>query len=86
MSCGIPPVSFDCPCGPKDIILDGEVGYLVECGDVSSFAERIIYLIAHDELRIEMGEKAQMHASQFNMEIIAQQWKNLFENSLENNL
>ncbi len=86
MSCGLPPVSFDCPCGPKDIILDGEVGYLVECGDVSSFAERIIYLIAHDELRREMGNKAQMHAKQFNMGIIAQQWKNLFENSLENNL
>lgn len=86
MSCGLPPVSFDCPCGPKDIILDGEVGYLVECGDVPSFAERIIYLITHDELRREMGEKAQMHAKQFNMGIIAQQWKNLFENSLENNL
>ena len=86
MSCGIPTVSFDCPCGPKDIILDGEVGYLVECGDISSFAERMIYLITHDELRREMGEKAKIHASQFKMEIIAQQWKNLFEISLTNNL
>lgn len=86
MSCGIPPVSFNCPCGPKDIILDGEVGYLVECGDILSFAERIIYLIAHDELRREMGKKAQIHTSQFNIDVIAQQWKNLFEISLINNL
>lgn len=79
MSCGIPPVSFDCPCGPKDIIQDGVTGFLVKNSNYLLLAERIIYLIENDELRIEMGKKAKIRASEFSMDFIAQQWKQLFE-------
>ena len=82
MSCGVPPVSFDCPCGPKDIIHDGEDGFLVENSNYFMLAERIIYLIENDEQRIEMGKKAQIRAKDFNMELIAQQWKSLFAKSI----
>lgn len=79
MSCGIPPVSFDCPCGPKDIIQDGVTGFLVKNSNYLLLAERIIYLIENDERRIEMGKKAKMRASEFSIDFIAQQWKQLFE-------
>ena len=45
MSCGIPVVSFNCPCGPRYIIRDGEDGILVENGNVEQLADKICYLI-----------------------------------------
>ena len=80
MSCGLPCVSFACPCGPKDIITDGVNGYLVEPGNVEALAERICYLIEHEELRKEMGKAARKRAEDFREEKIMQQWVDLFEN------
>ena len=45
MACGVPPVSFTCPCGPRDIISDGKDGLLVEDGNIEQLAEKISYLI-----------------------------------------
>ena len=80
MSCGLPVVSFACPCGPKEIITDGVNGYLVEPGNVEALAERICYLIEHEELRKEMGKAARKRAEDFREEKIMQQWVDLFEN------
>lgn len=79
MGCGVPPVSFDCPCGPRDIITDGVDGLLVENGNIEQLAERIIYLIEHEEERIAMGKQAYIRSKHFNMEQIAQQWRRLFD-------
>lgn len=43
MACGVPPVSFTCPCGPRDIISDGKDGLLVEDGDIKQLAEKISF-------------------------------------------
>lgn len=80
MSCGIPPVAFACPCGPKDIITDGMDGILVTPGDTSELAEKICFLIENEEQRKEMGQKARIRAQQFKIDIIAKEWKILFEN------
>lgn len=57
MTCGVPAVSFACPCGPKDIIRDGEDGLLVENGKTEELAEKINYLIENKQIRKEMGKK-----------------------------
>lgn len=79
MACGVPPISFTCPCGPKDIITDGVDGLLVENGDIEGLAEKICYLIEHEDVRKEMGEQARINVERFKIEYVAAEWKELFE-------
>lgn len=82
MSCGVPAVSFTCPCGPKDIITDGTDGLLVENGNTAEFAEKICFLIENPGLRAEMGKNARVSAGRYRLEHIMQQWQQLFEEVL----
>ena len=79
ISCGIPVVSYSCPCGPKDIITDGVNGFLVPEGDEQMMAERICWLIEHEEERKRMGRAAFERSKDFSIERIVQMWMSLFE-------
>jgi len=78
MACGIPAVSFDCPCGPKDIIRDGEDGFLVTTGDVEAFSKALLTVIQDSALRERMGANARRNVKRFEMKEIAGQWERLF--------
>lgn len=78
MACGLPCVSFDCPCGPRDVIKDGEDGFLVENGNIEQFAEKLSVLIDNRNLRRKMGEKARENVRRYDIGIIAGQWDKLF--------
>jgi glycosyltransferase involved in cell wall biosynthesis len=80
MSCGLPLVSFDCACGPKDIITNGEDGLLVECFDTDKMGEAINSLIEDDEKRKVMGENAYRNSNRYKMEHISEIWTTLFCN------
>ena len=82
MACGIPPVSFTCPCGPRDIITDGEDGVLVENGNIDQLVEKLNFLIENENIRKQMGEKAVMNVRRFNLENIMQKWDELFNSIL----
>ena len=77
MACGVPPVSFTCPCGPRDIIDDGKDGLLVEDGNIEELAEKICYLIENEETRKEMGRQARVDVQRFKIENIPEQWKRM---------
>lgn len=47
MSCGVPVVCCDCPCGPREILGGGKYGRLVPSGDVEKMADAIKDLFAH---------------------------------------
>lgn len=83
MACGVPPVSFACPCGPRDIITDGINGLLAENGNIAELAEKICFLIENEEARKQMGKQALTDAGRFQMKNIALQWKQLFESVRE---
>lgn len=82
MACGLPAVSFACPCGPKDIINEGKDGFLVEPENIEKLADRIIYLIENDDIRKKMGMEARANTERFRMEKIASEWKTMFESLL----
>lgn len=79
MACGLPVVSFDCPCGPKDIVKDGEDGLLIEAGNVSALANGLLSLMNDPERRLSMSKAAQKNAQRFKIEHVARQWELLFE-------
>ena len=79
MACGLPAVSFDCPCGPKDIIQNNVDGVLVESGNVEKLAEAIVMMIQNSEQRKNMATKAIENVQRFKMDQIAELWKSLFE-------
>lgn len=79
MACGLPVVSFDCPAGPDEIITDGVDGILVPSGDVHVMAEKLMALMADEELRKRLGQQARRSAKRYDMKTIASQWTTLFE-------
>ena len=79
MACGLPVISFDCPCGPKDIIADGKEGLLIESGNVTAMAHGLMTLINDADMRRSMSEAARKNALRFNFIQIASEWTCLFE-------
>jgi len=75
---GLPVVSLNCKCGPKDIITDGKDGFLVPEKDINALAGRIILLTDDSELRKKMGQAAKLNSERFSEPVIMQQWMELF--------
>ena len=79
MACGVPCVSFDCPCGPKDIIQDGYNGLLANKEDPKSLANKILSLIENENTRKEYGKNAKKSVEYYTIENIMPKWVELFE-------
>lgn len=82
MSCGVPAVSFDCKCGPSDIITDGADGFLVRNGDIRAFADALLRMMADDDLRRRMGEAATAVTARYSEDRVMGQWLSLFSHLL----
>ena len=79
MACGLPVVSFDCPCGPTDIVASGVDGILVENGNIDKLSEAVVSLIQDEKNLRRMACNAIDNVQRFNIEQVAQRWKSLFE-------
>lgn len=78
-ACSVPPVSFNCPCGPEEIITDGVDGFLVEPENTTKFAEKLLELINDASLREKMGKMAYQNSKRFSLDRIVDQWVELIE-------
>jgi glycosyltransferase involved in cell wall biosynthesis len=64
MACGCAVVATDCG-GPRDIITDGENGFLVEVGNVKRIVDRIKLLLDDPGLRRRFAQKSRETVSKF---------------------
>jgi len=83
MACGLPVISFDCPCGPRDIISDNEDGLLVQNGDVNSYVCKLSLLMDDASLRQRMSAAGRKNVERFKMDHIGDRWKKLFDGLYE---
>lgn len=81
MSCGLPVVSFDCKCGPKDIIRDGENGLIIPNGDIKALAEGMMRLMENNDIRKSMSLNARKIVDTYSEKTVMDKWIALF-NSL----
>lgn len=81
MSCGVAPISFKCPCGPSDIILDKFNGFLINCFNTDDFKEKLLELMNDCDKRKKFGINAiKTIEDKFSIDNIMNQWIDLFKN------
>lgn len=81
MRCGLPVVSTDCPVGPREILRDGEDGFLVPNGEVEGIAWGLRRLMADEPLRRSMGAAALRNAARYDPAAVADRYLELFEDA-----
>ena len=82
---GLPSVCYDFKCGPNDVIINGENGFLIKEGNQTAFVNAICRIIEDEPLRKRMGAKAKALSVRFSKENIIQKWIKLF-NKTRNDL
>ncbi len=75
---GLPIVSFECKCGPKDVLTDGVDGILVKEGNVEGLAQGLLKLVKDETLRKQMGIAAYKNSERFSEEKVMANWVELF--------
>ena len=79
MSLGTACISTDCPCGgPKDLIRDGENGFLVPVDDSDALADRLTRLLENPDLMQQMGKNAAKLQAEYLPEKVNQEWADYF--------
>ncbi len=78
MACGLPVISTDCPHGPSEIIDNGVTGWLTRL-DVKGLADRMEWMITHQEERQMMGVKAHEAVAAYRKEVIMKKWESAYK-------
>ena len=78
MNCGLPIVSYACPCGPKDIITEGEDGFLVKVNDEIELANKLNLIIEDKSLMKSMSHAAIEKVQHYTIKNIISYWMDLF--------
>lgn len=83
ISCGLPVVSYESPCGPKEILKDTGAGFLVSMNDIYGLANKINLLIEDDIKRKNMGYNALNRSRLYTESLVMRKWIDLFDRLLK---
>lgn len=83
MACGVPCIAFDCPSGPRDIISDGEDGFLVENQNMHDFINKATELMSDAKKLKAMGISAKRNVLRYREDKIVNEWDRLFRDLLK---
>jgi glycosyltransferase involved in cell wall biosynthesis len=83
-ACGVPVVATDVP-GTREVVVDGETGWLAPAGDPQELAKTMMKLMRMPlDARHAMGERARRHvAEHFSLEAVLDRWERLYAELLE---
>ena len=83
-ACGVPVVATDVP-GTREVVVDGETGWLAPAGDAQELAKTMMKLMhMPPDARHAMGERARRHvARNFSLEAVLDRWERLYGELLE---
>lgn len=73
----LPIVAFDCETGPKELIVNGDDGFVVPLGDTDGFAKVLIYLMEDREVYDQMSYHSYLSVKKFGVERFQRQWHEL---------
>lgn len=82
MSVGLPVVSFDFKCGPRDIIENGNNGFIVPLGNCGHLAKAMAQVMEDEDLRTKMSLQAKLTSNAFLEDTIMDKWVKLFNELL----
>ncbi|CAK1254944.1 glycosyltransferase [Fructobacillus cardui] len=77
LSYGVPVVSYDTNYGPAEIITNNEDGYIVNVDDYHDLAEKVLYILSNKNIRQYFSQSGIENMKRYNIENIANIWKNL---------
>lgn len=82
--CGV--VATDLP-AIRDIIIDGKTGLIVPQRDESALATKIVYLLDHPEIRMELGKAGRAFVlDRYDWDIIAKRYREMIEKVMASGL
>lgn len=76
MAVGVPCISTDCPCGgPRELIKNGENGFLVPCGDTNEMSNCMLRI--DDEDLDSIGENAKLSVKCYTTNEVFGRWRHV---------
>ncbi len=73
MACGLPVITTTATAGP-DIVTEGQDGWVIEPGDLTSLVEKMTFCLEHPQYVREMGLHARSTAERFTWAAYGDRW------------